>query len=221
MLAFHLPHFHGRGEVLHLRSLLNPVTPELVVAYPPLMPVPLVELLEERGVGVVEVPDEEFETMGPNVLGLPGGRALALAGNRVTRQRLETAGVEVVEYEGDEISRQGDGGPTCLTLPVDFGGRPVRRRVVNHSRRRDHMQYLLLINDDEAHWGDMPEDERNAIYADVRDVHRGAAGRRQARRRRRAPARRHGDRRPRPRTARRSRPTGRSPRRRKCSAATT
>ena len=28
------------------------------------------------------------------------------------------------------------------------------------------MQYLLLINDDEAQWGDMPEDERNAIYAE-------------------------------------------------------
>jgi dimethylargininase len=119
--AFHLPHFHGRGEVLHLRSLLNPLTPDLVVAYPPLMPVPLVELLEARGIGVVEVPDEEFETMGPNVLGLPGGRALALAGNRVTRQRLEATGLDVVEYVGDEISRKGDGGPTCLTLPVDFG----------------------------------------------------------------------------------------------------
>jgi dimethylargininase len=121
VLAFPLPHFHGRSEVLHLRSLLNPLTPELAVAYPPLLPVPLVELLEARGVGIVEVPDEEFATMGPNVLGLPGGRALALAGNGVTRQRLETAGVEVIEYEGDEISRKGDGGPTCLTLPVDFG----------------------------------------------------------------------------------------------------
>jgi dimethylargininase len=119
--AFHLPHFHGRSEVLHLRSLLNPISPELVVAYPPLMPVPLVELLESRGVRMVEVPDEEFETMGPNVLNLPGGRAVALTGNRLTRQRLETAGIEVVEYEGDEISRKGDGGPTCLTLPVDFG----------------------------------------------------------------------------------------------------
>jgi N-dimethylarginine dimethylaminohydrolase len=84
------------------------------------MPVPLVELLAAHSIQIVEVPDEEFETMGPNVLGLPGGRALALAGNRVTRQRLEDAGVEVVEYAGDEISRKGDGGPTCLTLPVDF-----------------------------------------------------------------------------------------------------
>ena len=28
------------------------------------------------------------------------------------------------------------------------------------------MQYLLLINDDESQWGAMPEDERNAIYAE-------------------------------------------------------
>jgi N-dimethylarginine dimethylaminohydrolase len=120
VLAFQLLHYHGRGEVLHLRSLLNPISPGLAVAYLPLMPVPLVELLEERGIRIVEVPDEEFETMGPNVLGLPGGRALALAGNPVTKRRLEEAGIEVIEYRGDEISRKGDGGPTCLTLPVDF-----------------------------------------------------------------------------------------------------
>lgn len=120
VLAFHLPHFHGRAEVLHLRSLLNPIATDLVAAYLPLLPVPLVELLMERGVRIVEVPGDEFETMGPNVLGLPGGRALALAGNAKTKARLEAAGIEVLEYEGDEISRKGDGGPTCLTLPVDF-----------------------------------------------------------------------------------------------------
>jgi N-dimethylarginine dimethylaminohydrolase len=120
--AFDLVHHHGAGEVLHLRSLLNPLSSNLVVAYVPLLPVPLVELLAERGVAIVEVPDDEFETMGPNVLGLGNGQALALAGNDETRRRLEHAGIEVLEYEGDEISRKGDGGPTCLTLPVDFGG---------------------------------------------------------------------------------------------------
>ena len=122
--AFPLPHYHGDGEVLHLRSLLNPISPTLAVAYLPLLPVPLVELLEQRGIELVEVPDAEFETMGPNVLGLDDGRrALALAGNDETRRRLEAAGVDVAVYEGDEISRKGDGGPTCLTLPlpVDFG----------------------------------------------------------------------------------------------------
>ena len=117
--AFDLPHHHGASEVLHLRSLLNPISPELMVAYVPLLPVPLVELLAERSVRFVEVPDEEFETMGPNVLGLADGtQALALAGNDQTRRRLEAAGVEVLVYEGDEISRKGDGGPTCLTLPL-------------------------------------------------------------------------------------------------------
>jgi len=117
--AFHLPHHRGRSEVLHLRSLLSPISPRLVAAYLPLLPVPVVELLEQREIEIAEVPDEEFETMGPNVLGLDGGRrALALAGNDETRRRLEAAGVEVLVYDGDEISRKGDGGPTCLTLPL-------------------------------------------------------------------------------------------------------
>ncbi len=119
VLAFDLPHLRGRAEVLHLRSLLNPISPQLAVAFTPLLPTRLVEVLAERGVRLVEVPEEEYETMGPNVLGLDGGRrALALAGNEVTRRRLEEAGVEVLVYAGDEISVKGDGGPTCLTLPL-------------------------------------------------------------------------------------------------------
>lgn len=117
--AYDLPHHRGSSEILHLRSLLNPIAPDLMVAYVPLLPVPLVELLDAREVKLVEVPDEEFETMGPNVLGLAGGpHALALAGNDETRRRLHAAGVDVIVYEGDEISRKGDGGPTCLTLPL-------------------------------------------------------------------------------------------------------
>jgi arginine deiminase len=82
------------------------------------MPVRLVELLAERGVRLVEVPDEEFPTMGANVLALAPRVALALDGNPVTRRRLEDEGVEVRVYEGDELSRNGDGGPTCLTRPL-------------------------------------------------------------------------------------------------------
>ena len=76
------------------------------------------ELLAERGIEIVEVPDEEFETMGSNVLALGPRRALALEGNDETRRRMERAGVEVVTYKGDHISRLGDGGPTCLTRPL-------------------------------------------------------------------------------------------------------
>jgi N-dimethylarginine dimethylaminohydrolase len=118
VIAFDLPHLHGAGEVLHLMSLLSPLDTDLAVAYPPLMPVRLLELVAERGIDLVEVPDEEFETMGPNVLALAPRVALALEGNDETRRRMEAAGVDVLVYRGDEISRKGDGGPTCLTRPL-------------------------------------------------------------------------------------------------------
>jgi N-dimethylarginine dimethylaminohydrolase len=103
---------------MHLMSLLSPLDADLAVAYPPLMPVRLMELLAEREIEVVDVPDEEFETMGPNVLALAPRVALALEGNDETRRRMEAAGVDVRVYRGDEISRKGDGGPTCLTRPL-------------------------------------------------------------------------------------------------------
>jgi dimethylargininase len=118
VVAFDLPHLRGAGEVLHLMSLLSPLDVDLAVAYPPLMPVRLMELLAERSIELVEVPDEEFETMGPNVLALGPRVALALEGNDETRRRMEKAGVDVRVYRGDEISRKGDGGPTCLTRPL-------------------------------------------------------------------------------------------------------
>ncbi len=118
VLVFDLPHLHGSEVVLHLLSLLSPLDDDLVVAYLPLLPVRLVQLLQELEIRIVEVPDEEFETMGPNVLALAPRVALALEGNVETRKRLEQAGVDVSVYHGDEISRKGDGGPTCLTRPI-------------------------------------------------------------------------------------------------------
>jgi dimethylargininase len=118
VLVFDLPHLHGSEVVLHLLSLLSPLDDDLVVAYLPLLPVRLVQLLQELEIRIVEVPDEEFETMGPNVLALAPRVALALEGNVETRKRLEQAGVDVSVYRGDEISRKGDGGPTCLTRPL-------------------------------------------------------------------------------------------------------
>jgi dimethylargininase len=118
VLAFDLPHLHGSDVVLHLLSLLSPLDDDLVVAYLPLLPVRLVQLLQELEIQIVEVPDDEFETMGPNVLALGPRVALALEGNEETRKRLEGSGVDVSIYRGNEISRKGDGGPTCLTRPL-------------------------------------------------------------------------------------------------------
>jgi dimethylargininase len=121
VIAVDLPHYHGREEVMHLLSLISPLDHDLAVVNLPLMPVRLVELLESRAIEFVQVPDEEFETMACNVLALGPRRALALDGNPETRRLLEAAGVDVVVYEGDELSRKGDGGPTCLTRALVRG----------------------------------------------------------------------------------------------------
>ncbi len=118
VIRFDLPHYNGAAEVMHLMSFLSPLDTDLALVYPRLAPVRLLELLAEREIRTVEVPDDEFESMGPNVLALGPRRALALEGNDETRRRMEHAGVDVVTYRGDEISRKGDGGPTCLTRPM-------------------------------------------------------------------------------------------------------
>jgi dimethylargininase len=116
--TFDLPHHHGPAECLHLMSFISMLDADLAVVYLPMMPVRLVQLLATRGIALVEVPDEEFLTMGPNVLSLGPRRAIAVEGNPVTRRRMEEAGVEVTTYAGAHISLNGDGGPTCLTRPL-------------------------------------------------------------------------------------------------------
>lgn len=118
VIAFDMPHLNGPDECLHLMSVLSPLDTDLALVYPRLTPGRLLELLAERGIATVEVPDSEFGTMGPNVLALGPRKALALDGNPETRRRMESAGVEVHAYRGEEISRKGDGGPTCLTRPL-------------------------------------------------------------------------------------------------------
>jgi len=117
VVAFDLPHWHGESEVMHLLSLLSPLADDLVAAYTRLLPVRLAQLLAERTIEIVEVPGGEFESMGANVLALAPRVALVVEGNPETRGRLERAGVEVLAYEGKELSK-GDGGPTCLTCPL-------------------------------------------------------------------------------------------------------
>ncbi len=113
-----LPHGDGPVSCLHLMSFISMIDHDLAVVYPSLMPVPFVELLSDRGVELVEVPTEEYPTMGPNVLAMAPRQCLAIEGNPVTKQRMEAAGCEVLTYRGDELSLKAEGGATCLTRPI-------------------------------------------------------------------------------------------------------
>ena len=113
-----LPHHRGPGDVFHLMSIISPIDRDLAVVYSPLMPVPFRERLLDLGYALVEVPGEEFDSMGANVFALSPRRCLMVEGNPKTRAALERARAEVLVYEGSEISLKGGGGPTCLTRPI-------------------------------------------------------------------------------------------------------
>ncbi|HUU47119.1 MAG TPA: arginine deiminase family protein [Acidobacteriota bacterium] len=113
-----LPHWRGPGDVMHLMSLISPIDCDLAVVYSPLLPVPFREELIVRGITLIEVPDQEFATMGTNILAVAPRQCVMLAGNPVTRSLLEENGVTVTDCAGGEISLKGAGGPTCLTRPL-------------------------------------------------------------------------------------------------------
>jgi N-dimethylarginine dimethylaminohydrolase len=119
VLEVALPHWRGPGDVFHLMSIISPIDRDLAVVYSPLMSVAFRERLLDLGVTLIEVPDDEFESMGTNVLALGPRRCVMVDGNPQTRGRLERAGAHVIEYAGAEISLKGGGGPTCLTRPIE------------------------------------------------------------------------------------------------------
>ncbi|MGA9237603.1 dimethylarginine dimethylaminohydrolase family protein [Robiginitalea sp.] len=112
-----LPHFRGPSDVFHLMSILSPVDRDLAVVYSPLMPVVFRNTLLDRGFTLVEVPEEEYDTLGCNVLALAPRKCLMAEGNPKTEAALRAAGAKVITYAGSEISLKGGGGPTCLTRP--------------------------------------------------------------------------------------------------------
>jgi N-dimethylarginine dimethylaminohydrolase len=118
---FDMPHYKGVSDVFHLMSVLSPVAEDLAVVYQPLMPVRLVEFLQSRGVKFVDVPEQEFDSMGCNVLAIAPRHVLCVEGNPETVLRMKAAGLKVEVLKANDISRKGEGGPTCLTRPLVRG----------------------------------------------------------------------------------------------------
>jgi N-dimethylarginine dimethylaminohydrolase len=114
-LRFDLPHDRGAVHVLHLMSFISPVTLDLAVVFEPLAPVTLMQELQERGIGVIPLDEDEYWTMGCNILATAPGVVVVLDGNPKIRRAMEAKGIEVHAYQGADVSLKGDGGPTCLT----------------------------------------------------------------------------------------------------------
>jgi N-dimethylarginine dimethylaminohydrolase len=120
VLACDLPYWAGPGEVLHLMSFISLLDVDLAIVYKRLLPEAFYQLLLDRGIGLVEIPEEEFPTQGCNVLAISPRRIVILKGNPATAKHLRQAGSLVYELPGEEIALKGSGGPTCLTRPLEL-----------------------------------------------------------------------------------------------------
>ena len=115
---FDVPYWKGPAELVHLLSVISPVADDVAVVFLPLLPMGLYELLRDLQYRLVEVPEEEYATLGCNVLAVRPGVVVVADGNPGTRRRMEAAGVEVHAVPLREVGENGSGGVTCLTRPV-------------------------------------------------------------------------------------------------------
>ncbi len=116
--VFDVPYWRGDAELVHLLSVCSPVADDLAVVYEPLLPVGLWRLLGELGIRTIAVPEDEYPTLGSNVLAVRPGVCVVADGNPVTRRALEAAGCEVHAFAAREVGVNGSGGPTCLVRPI-------------------------------------------------------------------------------------------------------
>lgn len=115
--VFDVPHDLGPEYCLHFMSVVSPVRNDLAVVYEKLAPVAMLQMMADHGIDTVVVPDNEYLSLGCNVLAVEPGVVVMAKGNDATAAALRERGVAVHFYEASEINK-GEGGPTCLTRPV-------------------------------------------------------------------------------------------------------
>ena len=118
VISVDLPHWNGPVDVLHLMSLISPLNENLFLIYKKLLPIGLLKLLKKLDIKTISIADEDYDSLGCNVLPLSTTKCLITSGNNKTCKIIEENGIEVIEFQASEICYKGSGGPTCLTRPI-------------------------------------------------------------------------------------------------------
>ena len=137
---FDVPYWKGPAELVHLLSV------DLAGRGRPGGRVPAaaarracMRCSRTSGIRLVEVPEEEYPTLGCNVLAVRPGVVVVAEGNRVTRRRLEAAGVRGPRGPARRGRRERIGRghlPDAPGAPRVKGTAPVRRGASGCCRRR-------------------------------------------------------------------------------------
>ena len=116
-LGYELSGFPLKIEYLHLDMCFNLVDVHLAVAYVDGLAEDFKELLKERGVELIPVPEEAIFLHGCNLQALGNHTVLSLKQNKKVNEELVKRGMNVIEMDITEILKAG-GGPHCMTFPL-------------------------------------------------------------------------------------------------------
>jgi N-dimethylarginine dimethylaminohydrolase len=102
---------------LHLDVVLNLISPNIALAYLPAVSDESRSFLESKRFEIIDVYEEEQETMATNVLAIGDNKILSASCNKITNEKIRNKGFDVIEFDLSEIVK-GGGGIRCMTLPV-------------------------------------------------------------------------------------------------------
>ncbi len=113
-----LPNPAHPDDVLHLMSIISPLDKDLALIYKPFIPNSFLQWLADLNINFITLSEEEYPLMGCNVLATAPRSIIMLDELPKVKFELEKAQCKIRTYKGIEISRKGEGGPTCLTRPL-------------------------------------------------------------------------------------------------------
>ena len=113
--SYDLSNLLGKEHCLHLMSVVSMLDSKTALIYEKGMPIALLRRLDQLGIRTLSIAEEEWCTLGCNVLSLGKGKVIAVDGNPKTKKIMEGSGFSVFTFQGSSLCLAGEGGPTCLT----------------------------------------------------------------------------------------------------------
>jgi N-dimethylarginine dimethylaminohydrolase len=107
----------GTSGIFHLDMTFGMAYYKIAVLWPGGVGYDTIMWLEDKGVDIIELSDEELHLCAPNLLPIAPKKVIVSGVGLNMTAELRKRGIEVIELDLSEFAK-GGGGPTCLTLPL-------------------------------------------------------------------------------------------------------
>lgn len=109
-------------ENLHLDMCFNIVGDKIAVVCKAALPNFFIRMLERRGFRLIDVPQDGVFKHYCNLQNIGNNKVISFKKNVMVNQKMRELGLTVIELDLEEILK-GGGGPHCMTMPLERGGK--------------------------------------------------------------------------------------------------